>query len=362
VKFNRSSVCHTYHLTSLKKEKIKSILSEYSKVCNYFIETYENQILKSTTTKLQFLYAEYIQKCIKDLNTDFSARMIKNAFAEAYGMLQSAKSLSKSKKYVRPVHYGKKACLSQTIVTLDFDTKILYDMVLHLKCIGNRQHIQIPLKRHQQFNKWLKEGVISKNIILFQNKIQFSFEVEKEKKKTSGITIGIDLGINKFIATSNRNTYGEKYKNLLQKLDRKKFHSNAYSKCKHEIESYVNLSCKSLPWNELQTIVVEKLKNVKFKMRSRSLGRKTRRFISNWNYRQVLKRLQALSEENRVSFRSVPSYYTSQTCPICSHRDKGNRLDQEHFVCQSCGFADNADFVGAQNVLNLFLTGPYCAS
>ncbi|NGO46997.1 RNA-guided endonuclease InsQ/TnpB family protein [Streptomyces ureilyticus] len=43
---------------------------------------------------------------------------------------------------------------------------------------------------------------------------------------------------------------------------------------------------------------------------------------------------------------------TSRTCPSCGHTAKENRLTQAKFQCTTCGFAANADHVGALNVLN----------
>ncbi|MEV0691948.1 transposase [Streptomyces sp. NPDC050388] len=43
---------------------------------------------------------------------------------------------------------------------------------------------------------------------------------------------------------------------------------------------------------------------------------------------------------------------TSRTCPDCGHVAKENRATQAKFECTVCGFAANADHVGATNVLN----------
>lgn len=66
-----------------------------------------------------------------------------------------------------------------------------------------------------------------------------------------------------------------------------------------------------------------------------------------------------LSEENRVTFRSVPPYYTSLECSNCGHIEKGNRLSQELFVCQRCGYTDNADYNASKVILKRFTTGTY---
>lgn len=48
---------------------------------------------------------------------------------------------------------------------------------------------------------------------------------------------------------------------------------------------------------------------------------------------------------------AVPPQYTSQTCPCCGHVSKDNRQKQAKFECVECGFEENADLVGAINIL-----------
>ena len=48
----------------------------------------------------------------------------------------------------------------------------------------------------------------------------------------------------------------------------------------------------------------------------------------------------------------VDARNTSRTCPECGHVAKENRATQAKFQCTACGFAANADHVGATNVLN----------
>lgn len=48
---------------------------------------------------------------------------------------------------------------------------------------------------------------------------------------------------------------------------------------------------------------------------------------------------------------AVPPRNTSRTCPCCGHVAKENRLSQARFECVQCGFEENADLVGAINVL-----------
>lgn len=48
---------------------------------------------------------------------------------------------------------------------------------------------------------------------------------------------------------------------------------------------------------------------------------------------------------------AVPPQYTSQTCPCCGHVAKANRKTQAQFECVDCGYKNNADIVGAMNIL-----------
>ena len=48
---------------------------------------------------------------------------------------------------------------------------------------------------------------------------------------------------------------------------------------------------------------------------------------------------------------TVPPQNTSRTCPCCGHVSADNRQTQAQFACVECGFEENADVVGAINVL-----------
>lgn len=48
---------------------------------------------------------------------------------------------------------------------------------------------------------------------------------------------------------------------------------------------------------------------------------------------------------------AVPPQNTSRTCPCCGHVSADNRRTQARFCCVECGFEENANLVGAINVL-----------
>ena len=49
---------------------------------------------------------------------------------------------------------------------------------------------------------------------------------------------------------------------------------------------------------------------------------------------------------------AVSPHNTSRTCPACTHISGANRKTQAKFVCVNCGYENNADVVGAINILN----------
>ncbi|GAA0293831.1 RNA-guided endonuclease InsQ/TnpB family protein [Pseudomonas rhodesiae] len=48
---------------------------------------------------------------------------------------------------------------------------------------------------------------------------------------------------------------------------------------------------------------------------------------------------------------AVPPQNTSRTCPCCGHVSADNRQTQARFECVGCGYENNADVVGAINIL-----------
>lgn len=346
--------------------ELKDILQEYARVCNYFVETYENEIPEKR--KFDLLSAVHIQKCITETGTFLTARLIKQAFSEAYGAVQSAKSNAenrKDKKYFRPTFNGKSMVLSECSqehglaeVTQSFDYNIT------LKCLrtdkGRGYKISIPLKKHAQFNKWNNIGRIAKSVTITDKYVMFSFEIETGKKKIEGDLVGFDFGMARLGTMSDGTVVGKDIEKLLYQLQGKKRCSKSYYRKKEEIKEYINYEIKHIPFDNFQLIVVEKLKNMKYKMKERGrLSKNIRSVFYNLSYRQVLQRIQMLSEENRVTFRSVSPYYTSLECSNCGHIEKGNRLSQGLFVCQKCGYTDNADYNASKVILKRFTMGIY---
>ena len=367
MKITRSSKCYfNKWLTQSKMSELKDILQEYARICNYFVETYENEIPQKK--KFDLTLAVYIQKCIVDTNTFLTARLIKQAFSEAYSAVQSAKSNAgnrEDKKYFRPTFKGKGMTLSECSQEHGIaENTTLFDYNITLECLrtdkGRGYRISIPLKRHTQFNKWNNSGKIAKSVTITDKYVMFSFEIETGEKKQEGILLGFDFGIKRLGTLSNGEIIGENIEKHLYELQRKKRCSKSYYRKKEEIREYINKEVKDIDFKDKQLIVVEKLKNMKYKMKERGrLSKNIRSVFYNLSYRQVLNRIQMLCEENRVTFRSVLPFNTSIECSKCGHIEKRNRLSQESFICQKCGYSDNADNNASKVILKRFTMGTY---
>ena len=370
-------------LTQKKQDELDLVMIEYARVCNAYIGRFQKTIPK--TSKMDLMTA----KNLHVVDSWLSARMKKNAMGEAYGMVQSAKSnaqnrlverqelknkrnrvIERGKKtrkvtlntnYVRPVHHGKKMILSETIVTINTNPNLKeFDLMVTFGCIGNKMKIAIPLKKHEHFNRYT-DWDMAKSITVHKNNIQFTFSKE-HSKKDEGKALGIDLGINKFMATSTKETFGEEYKDLLLKLWRKEKGSKAWLRCKEEVKEYIDKTIKDFPFHKYGLIVVEKLNKVHHKMKlKRRLSKNMRRLVSTWNYRYIYDKLFRECDNNGVRYSQVLAYNNSNICPIpsCGHTNKKNRHSQEQFCCQKCGFSDNADYTSANVALRRRFLGTY---
>jgi IS605 OrfB family transposase len=86
-------------------------------------------------------------------------------------------------------------------------------------------------------------------------------------------------------------------------------------------------------------------------IRDRITVRKGQRAIhSGWAFFQIRAFVSYKALLAGVPVVFVDPRNTSRTCPRCDHCEKANRRSQSEFVCQSCGFAANADVVGAVNI------------
>ena len=252
--------------------------------------------------------------------------------------------------------------VSCTIANLMFPRKAKdeFDLWLELRSIGNKVSIDIPIRRHDHFNRLQAAGNRLNSYIITKDYVQFVFEIETGTKKTGTIAMGVDTGINALATLSTGEQLGTDIKGIIERVKRCEHGSKGQRRAKRALRQRIDEVAKVVT-SKSDLIVVEALKKMGFNGKlKRRLSKNMRRSIGTWNWRYWLMRLEQNCERNRVSFRSVAPQYTSQTCHGCGHVDRGNRVG-EVFCCLKCGHKDNADINASRNILDRFLTGLYGA-
>jgi IS605 OrfB family transposase len=337
-----------------KLETLHEVMDEYARVTTVFIELFwlNDFEIKDLTKAITRIPESW-----------FSARMRQNAAREALSLCKAAeaKALELNESPIKPTHTGKRMILSSQIAKIEAG-RGSFDLVVTLGSIGNRLKIVLPLKSHyhmNQFTDWER----STSLTVFRDRIQFSYKksIDKIDRKKA---LGVDIGINKLLVTSDGKQYGKDIKTLIAKIRRKRFKSKAYYRAKSELKATINRTVKQMfaEHEDIGVFVFEDIKGMKQngkKRKNRSAS--FRKVLHNWNYRMLLDYAKSQTEVRRSRYRSVNPYKTSQTCPVCSHVEKGNRVN-EQFACVSCGYSQDADHVGSINIVTRFTTGQYGAS
>lgn len=350
MKITRSSKTTLKFITARKRLQLNQIMDEYSRVVNIFVDDfwdhgYETKDLLKEITNAPASW--------------LSARIRQCAAREALGMVNGARESASAldKELVKPKHYGSKMTLSAQCVTIDDDVNS-FDLWLTVHSVGNKIKLNIPLKKHRHmnlFSSWKRASTV----VIHCDYVQFSFETETGPKLAQGHLVGLDVGINHLIATSDNELLGSDVKELINAIKRKQQGSKAYKRAKKTLSYYLHKQVKDYFYANpaLRLVVVERLKGLK-QGKQKNRGKAFRKTLSNWNYRELLNIIEMRTQESRASFRSINPYKTSQQCPSCSHIERGNRSG-EKFSCLNCGYSNNADLVGALNILDRFTTGAY---
>jgi len=356
MKILRSSKCSFKFATKFKRDQLKIVLQEYGRVCNIFIKFFWSS---GSICKGQLL------KPVVDMpDTWLSARLRKVAAREALDMIQAVKMRWKDKpeKITMPIHRCSRMYISCTTADLQDACRVKeFDAWLHMASIGNKIILNLPIKFHKHYNKLASIGKRLNSYIVTDKYVQFSFEIDTGPKREPKRFFGIDTGINAMASLNDGTQFGLDIKTCIDRIKRCCHGSLGQKRARKALKQRIDEIVQDIMFLSPDLIVVEKLKNLGYKSKlKRRLSKTTRRSIGIWNWRYWLERLEQACEWNRVSFRSVPPFHTSVTCPECGHIDRMNR-EGEMFRCLKCGHADNADVNAARNILNRFITGPYGA-
>ncbi len=208
--------------------------------------------------------------------------------------------------------------------------------------------------------------------------IQTEFEIEPKRMINS--EIGIDMGVKKFVTFSNgtfvepvnslRNCLKQLAK-LQKKLSRQQKGSSNSKKTKTKIaklhkriadirRDFLHKITTTIAKNH-GIVFMEDLKVSNMSASASGIveqpGKKVRqksglnRSILDQGWFSFKTMLAYKLEERGGLLVLVPPKNTSRTCPNCRYISAENRRTQAHFSCIKCGYKENADVVGAINVL-----------
>jgi transposase len=354
MRITRSSKCSLKFITASKRHELGTVLDEYGRVVNHFIDIFWDKPVAK---------AELLKDVVNSPDSWLSARLKKVAAREALDMISAMKERWKNKpsKLVKPVHRGNRMYVSCTIADLKTPKKASsFDCWLELRSIGNKIGIDIPIRKHRQFNDLASKGQRLNSYIITRNYVQFVFEWETGPKKEVKTVIGVDTGINALASLSTGEQLGTDIKAIIERVKRCRHGSKGQQRAKRALRQRMDEVAKETV-SKADLIVVENLKGICHKTKfRRRLNSNMRRSIGTWNVRYWLGRLQMDCESSRATFRSVSPFRTSITCHACGHVDGRNR-DGTVFRCTKCGHFDNADLNASRNIVDGFLAGPYGA-
>lgn len=193
--------------------------------------------------------------------------------------------------------------------------------------------------------------------------IQTEREVEAPVHHSESI-IGLDMGVTRFVTLSDGshieplNSFRKheiRLRRYNRRMSRKTKFSNNWKKAKAKVQKihatiancrkdFLHKNSATISKNHA-IVVIEDL-NVAGMSKSR-LAKSI--LDQGWGeFRRQLEYKQAWRGGHVIA---VPAHNTSRTCPSCQHVSKDNRQTQARFECVECGFSENADLVGAMNVL-----------
>ena len=210
--------------------------------------------------------------------------------------------------------------------------------------------------------------------------VSIQTEFEQEIPVPKGGEIGIDMGIVKF-ATLSDGTHFEPinaFKTLKGKLaklqkqfkNKTKFSKN-WQKLKakisklhhkitnirknhlHQISSTISKNHAIVYVEDLKVTNMSKSAKGNAEQHGKNVAAKSglNRAILDQAWYEFKRQLDYKLLWNGGHLIAVPPQNTSRCCPACSHTSKENRQTQENFECIECGYQNNADVVGAINIL-----------
>lgn len=225
----------------------------------------------------------------------------------------------------------------------------------------------------------VKNVTVSQSCGKWYVSIQTEYEVPEPVHKAASM-VGLDAGVTKLATLSDGTVYQpvnsfkasqRKLAMLQRQLSRKVKFSASWQKQKKKIQrlhshianirrDYLHKVTSEISKNHAM-IVIEYLKVSNMSKSAKGTaerpGRNVRaksglnRSILDQGWYEMRRQLEYKQLWRGGQVLAIPPAYTSQRCACCGHTAKENRQTQSKFVCQVCGYTENADINGARNIL-----------
>lgn len=210
--------------------------------------------------------------------------------------------------------------------------------------------------------------------------VSIQTEREVEQPLPQGGAVGIDMGITRFATLSDGTCYAplnsfKRHETALrraqQSMSRKTKFSNNWKKAKarvQRIHSRIGNARRDYLHNATTTIsqnhAMVCIEDLQVRNMSKSAAGTTEKPGKKVRAKSGLNK--SILDQGWFEFRRqldyklawsggylivVPPQNTSRTCPACGYVSAENRTSQAKFACVECGFEENADLVGAINIL-----------
>lgn len=210
----------------------------------------------------------------------------------------------------------------------------------------------------------VKQARVVKRVSGWYVMLTVQWDVNPPQPMPHGLSVGIDVGLTSFIATSNGLTVKRprffvdaerKLKLLQQRVNKKRIGSNNWEKAQKKVASlheYV-ANCRK-DWhrklshqicNDAGMVFVEDLNLVGL---SRGMLGK---HCLDAGFGQFFNILEQTCFKRDVYFQKVDARKTSQICPNCGMETGKKELSERTHVCSNCGYTTDRDVAAAQVVL-----------
>ena len=261
------------------------------------------------------------------------------------------------------------------VVVLEPAQDSTFDYWLKISTLAFRKQLLVSVKLADYHHKVLEGKTINTSVTLNKRGdgwwLTLSYdEVVPVQTEPSAPVVGVDVGIANFVTTSTGEHFGTFHGKLRerQKRDREKRRRKAkLRKCleKKGVKKLPSTSSKSgqrLARHVRQEInravnqcfakhpdaqfAYEQLSVATMKYKARAMNA----YLYASNLAHIPKQIAWNAAKRGVAAIRVKSVYTSQECSVCHYPDRANRLNQQTFCCQVCGYSIHADLNASINI------------